>query len=108
MNVFLEITLCFFALVGILYLARDGYRIWLCRRLERAHFVLAARRKDFSDERELERTLLQLCGFLIRPEAKYLVREVLLTDSAPHEVCGAEEYDYSLSCIEEGELIRRL
>ena len=108
-EVFYLILLTVLALVGLCYLARDGYRVWLCRRLARPHFVLVARGESFCDEKEYARALLQLSTFLDRPEARYLVREVLVTKTASQRTCeAAETFGLPLSLVEQEELIRRI
>ena len=109
MEVFYPILLSVFALIGLCYLARDGYRVWLCRRLHRPHFVLVARGESFCDEKERGRALLQLSTFLSRPEARYLVREVLVTKTASQQTCeAAEDFGLLLSFVEQEDLIRRI
>ena len=109
MEVFYPILLSVFALIGLCYLARDGYRVWLCRRLHRPHFVLVARTESFCNEKERGRALLQLSTFLARPEARYLVREVLLTKTASQQTCeAAEDFGLLLSFVEQEDLIRRI
>ena len=73
------IFLSFFALCGICYLARDGYRVWQGHRLCGIHFAVVCRAADFGNKRERDCALLLLSSFLSRPEAKHLVREVVLT-----------------------------
>ena len=109
MEVFYPILLSVFALIGLCYLARDGYRVWLCRRLHRPHFVLGARGESCCDEKERERALLQLSTFLDRPEARYLVREVLVMKTASQQTCeAAEGFGLLLSFVEQEDLIRRI
>ena len=103
------IFLSFFALCGICYLARDGYRVWQGHRLCGIHFAVVCRAADFGNKRERDCALLLLSSFLSRPEAKHLVREVVLTDTAPQEICGAaENFDIPLLALTREEFIRLL
>ena len=102
------ITLTFFALCGVLYLARDGWRVFFCRELKESYFTVLADGRAFEDEKELSRALLELSVFLSRPEAKYLVREVVITNVAPSKVLEAtENFDVPLVCRTAEEVIRR-
>ncbi len=102
------ITLSFFALCGIGYLARDGWRVFFSRALKERYFTLIADGSTFETKTERDRALLELSALLSRPEAKYLVREVVLTNVAPSEVLGAtEDFDVPLSCLTAEEIIRR-
>ena len=106
------VALSFFALVGIAYLARDGWRIRQCRMLCRAHFVLVCRAEELGEVRECERAFFSLSTFLTRPEAKYLVREVLITDTAPSQRetlhGAAQDLRIKFDTVSGEELIRRL
>ena len=86
MIVFLKIVLCFFALVGAGYLLRDAFRLGLARRGGGAKFFVVYSRRAFEDERAHGCALLSLGAFLSRPEARHLIRKVLVTDTAPHEL----------------------
>lgn len=111
MDVFYTVVLTFFAMCGVMYLARDGWRLFQARLLKEAPFVLVTKEEDFDTPLSANRAALVLSAFLTRPEAKYLVREtVLLTKDAPQDnACGAtENEDCFYTLLTREEFIRRL
>lgn len=109
MNTLTFLTLLFFALCGVMYLFRDGWRVLFCRKLKKPYFLVAADARAFEGDPEKRRALLQLSVLLSRPEARYLVKEVVLTNIAPSEILEAmEDFDIPVLCEDSKEVIRRL
>ena len=102
MKLFFCILVFVLALCGAAYLLRDGYRVWIGRHRPCPKCDLVYRADRFPDRLSVERAFLHLDAYLSRPEAKYLVQNVVITGVEVRRVKefhdAAQSYDFSLVC----------
>jgi len=102
MKLFFVLFVFVFALIGLMYLLRDGYRIFRCRRYPAPKGDLILDAKNFPDARSIERAFLYLDAFFTRPEAKYLIGRVVVKNVTTRRIKefhdAARGYDFSLAC----------
>lgn len=107
----MKIALCFFALCGLMYLVRDGVRLYLARQYAQP-FSLVLDAGEVETPQAARRLFSLAARLISHPEAKRMVGKIYLVGAPVQRFSflyeTARDYDLQLVCVEGGLSVERI